>query len=96
MSVAVTTLSLGFAVSFGAVTYYQQEAIEALASVAVSDMDLDAAQEAKLWDLHRRVVKLENEDQRIMAHVKWFVQRRSGTAELRKMERAIENLENVD
>ena len=47
----------------------------------------------KLWDLHRRVEALEGQDQRIMAHIRWFVMRRSGTDELRKMEAAIERLE---
>ena len=74
----------------------QQDAIDGLIGIAMKDMELDAAQETKLWDLHRRVVLLEQEDERIMAHVRWFVMRRSGTDELRKMEATVERLENAD
>lgn len=74
----------------------QQDTLEGLLSISSMTVQLEAEQERKLWDLHHRVLALEKEDQRIMAHVKWFVMRRSGTAELRRMERAIERLEGGD
>jgi hypothetical protein len=44
-------------------------------------------------ELERRLEKLEKENGRLEAHIKWFVMRRSGTDELRKMEAAMTRLE---
>lgn len=77
----------------GITTQKQQDTIEQLIEIDALASEYDMQQQAKLWDLHRRMLALEAEDQRIMAHVKWFVMRRSGTAELARMERAIERLE---
>jgi hypothetical protein len=71
----------------------QQDTIDNLVELSAYEAQFDQEVQAKLWDLHRRVMVLEAEDQRIMAHVRWFVMRRSGTAELRRMEQAIRNLE---
>ena len=71
----------------------QQDIIDTLLDVAISNTKLDLLHDQRIWDLHRRVVALEAEDQRIMAHVRWFVMRRSGTNELRRMEAAISRLE---
>jgi len=74
----------------------QQDVISQLVDIAAADAEFDMRQDIMLWDLHRRVLALEAEDDRIMAHVRWFVMRRSGTDELRKMELAVAKLENAD
>ena len=53
----------------------------------------DTLAQSRIWDLHRRVTRLETEAKRLHQHIKWFVMRRSGTNELRKMEAAIKHLE---
>jgi len=73
-----------------------QKALEALVDSAAMTAGHEQGQETKLWDLHYRVRALEAEDERLSAHIKWFVMRRSGTDELRKMEAAIEKLEEVE
>ena len=80
-----------------------QRAISAMVEYAAVDVEAANDTNKKLWDLHRRVVVLEREnnqlvaeDQRLLAHIRWFVMRRSGTDELRKMEAAIERLEADD
>lgn len=71
----------------------QQVALEVLLDTVAGNMEYDMDQQAKLWDLHRRVLALEDNDERLEAHIRWFVMRRSGTNELRKMEAAIRKLE---
>jgi hypothetical protein len=82
---------------------FQGRAIKSLiesntASVEFDSNMLKQSQEdyTKLWDLHRRVLALENETKRLEAHIKWFVMRRSGTNELRKMEAAVDKLEKEE
>ena len=70
-----------------------QSTLETLVDSAAMTAEHEQGQETKLWDLHRRVLALEAEDERLSAHIKWFVMRRSGTDELRKMEAAIKKLE---
>jgi hypothetical protein len=77
----------------GAIILKQQAAINSLIWIANANAEFDRVTITKMWDLHRRVVALESEDQRIMSHVRWFVMRRSGTDELRRMEQAVERLE---
>jgi hypothetical protein len=43
--------------------------------------------------LREKVARMEKEDQRLQSHIKWFVMRRSGTDELRKMEAAVAKME---
>lgn len=71
----------------------QQEAIESLLAIGEMSLELEDKHTKMLWDLHRRVSELEREDNRLLAHIKWFVMRRSGTDELRKMEAAVARLE---
>ncbi len=74
----------------------QQNAIESLIDRAEAYEAIYKDQNVKLWDLHDRVLALEAEDERLLAHIKWFVMRRSGTNELRKMEAAVARLEGVN
>lgn len=74
----------------------QQKAIEILESDSTVIIEHEQSQEDRIWDLHRRVKALEAEDERLLAHIKWFVMRRSGTNELRKMERAVARLEAAE
>ena len=74
----------------------QQTVIETLIDSVALTAEHEQTQETKLWDLHDRVLALEAEDERLLAHIKWFVMRRSGTDELRKMEAAIKKLEEVE
>ncbi len=78
------------------ITYKQQDTLDTLLGIAINATRTDMQHQSMLWDLHRRVGKLEHEDQRIMAHVRWFVMRRSGTDELRKMETVVAKLERAD
>lgn len=78
----------------------QQNALEGLLTIAQKQLEVDKDTHTKLWDLHRRVLKLEaadrgfaEQDHRLMAHIRWFVMRRSGTDELKRMEAAIKTLE---
>ena len=71
----------------------QQSAIGSLLDITEIDAEIYRTHNIKLWDLHERVKKLEAEDQRLMAHIRWFVMRRSGTNELRQMEAAVARLE---
>ena len=78
----------------------QQEALEILVSNVTVVVEHEQTQETRIWDLHRRMMVLETrtvalnlEDERLLAHIKWFVMRRSGTNELRKMEAAVARLE---
>ena len=73
-----------------------QRTLETLVDSAAMTAEHEQGQETKLWDLHRRVIALELEDERLSAHIKWFVMRRSGTDELRKMEAAVKKLEEVE
>ena len=77
-------------------TREQQSTIETLVDSAAMTAEHEQGQETKLWDLHRRVLALEAENERLSAHIKWFVMRRSGTDELRKMEAAVAKLEGMD
>ena len=70
----------------------QQDAIGSLIATATAATKIHEEDHKKFWDLHRRVQALEGQDQRIMAHIKWFVMQRSGTDELRKMEAAMVHL----
>ena len=74
----------------------QQKVSDKVGKIVSLMVELDQIQETKLWDLHDRVLALEAEDERLSAHIKWFVMRRSGTDELRKMEAAIKKLEGVE
>ena len=87
----VSLYALTFANSY--VIWEQQTIVEACLDMAAEDSELIVNHNAKLWDLHYRVLALEAEDERLLAHIKWFVMRRSGTDELRKMEVAVARLE---
>jgi hypothetical protein len=90
---AVVGVALGCTIVLGLTVKEQQDTISALVMLEGQDSELEQRQEAMLWDLHRRVLALEGQDERIMAHIRWFVMRRSGTDELRRMEAAIVKLE---
>ena len=70
-----------------------QESLETLESGFAATVEHKRSQTYRIWGLHRRVEALEKEDKRLQAHIKWFVMRRSGTNELRKMEAAVARLE---
>ena len=72
------------------------ETLETLESSAAATVEHEQSQENRIWDLHRQVKALEAEDERLLAHIKWFVMRRSGTDELRMMVAAVERLEAAD
>ena len=74
----------------------QQKSLEILESGHAATVEHEQSQENRIWDLHRRVKALEAEDKRLMAHIKWFVMRRSGTDELRKMEAVVARLEAAE
>lgn len=74
----------------------QQKALGTLIDGAAVSVEFERGQETKLWDLHRRIEALEKEDERLMSHIKWFVMRRSGTNELRKMEAVVARLEAAE
>lgn len=70
----------------------QQKSLEILESGFTVTVEHEQSQEDRIWDLHRRVKVLGKEDERLLSHIKWFVMRRSGTNELRKMEVAVARL----
>ena len=71
----------------------QQTAITILMNMAIDGTAIFEDHHTKIWDLRQRVGALEQEDKRLLSHIKWFVMRRSGTDELRKMEAAVARLE---
>jgi len=75
------------------VIWEQHKAIEILESSFIMTVEHEQSQEDRIWDLHHQVKVLEKEDERLLAHIKWFVMRRSGTDELRKMETVMAKLE---
>ena len=74
----------------------QQKSLEILEGGCEAPIEHEQSQEDRIWDLHRRVKALEAEDERLLAHIKWFVMRRSGTNELRKMEAVVARLEATE
>ena len=81
---------------FGYTINKQQDTIETMIDRVAMTVEHEQSQEDRIWDLHRRVKALEAEDERLLAHIKWFVMRRSGTDELRMMVAAVERLEVAD
>jgi len=96
VSNGVAAGALVASVLLGITVRQQQKTLDGLLDIAIVDSQFDQQQDAMLWDLHRRVLKLEKEDERIMAHVRWFVMRRSGSVELAKMALAVDRLEAGD
>ncbi len=81
----------------------QQTAVELMVTALAENVEYDVKYERRVWDLHQRVMQLEgrtvalsSEDERLMAHIRWFVMRRSGTDELRRMEAAVVRLEREE
>ena len=74
----------------------QQEAIEKLLDIEVVSLELAQTHTKMLWDLHRRTQKLEREDKRLSAHIKWYIMERSGIRELARLERAMERKHELD
>ena len=69
VSNGVAAGALVASVLLGLTVRQQQKTLDGLLDIAIVDSQFDQQQDAMLWDLHRRVLKLEKEDERIMAHV---------------------------
>ena len=74
----------------------QQKTFKILMSNSAATVEHEQSQKDRIWNLHHQVKALGKEDERLLAHIKWFVMRRSGTDELRKMETAIAKLEAAE
>lgn len=84
VALAASTALLGLTVK------EQQVAIEKLVENDAIALEADYQTSRWLADLERRTSSLEAEDERIMAHVRWYIQERSGIRELARLERAME------
>jgi hypothetical protein len=71
----------------------QNHIINKLVAESVVSMEYQNLVAAEVLILREKVARLEKEDQRLQSHIKWFVMRRSGTDELRKMEAAVAKME---
>lgn len=90
---AISILLLALGVINFLTTMGQQKALETLVEDSVVSVGYNWQQGNQLQELRRRIDALEREVERQMSHIKWFVMRRSGTDELRKMETAVTKLE---
>lgn len=96
-SIIIIGLLLGLLIAFNWLTIWeQQKVLKALVDGAIVSVEFEQSQETKIWALYRRVEALKKEDERLLSHIKWFVMRRSGTNELRKMEAAVAVLEAAE
>jgi hypothetical protein len=71
----------------------QNHIINKIVAENVVSMEYQNLVAAEVLILREKVARLEKEDQRLQSHIKWFVMRRSGTDELRKMEAAVAKME---
>jgi hypothetical protein len=71
----------------------QNHIINKIVAENVVSMEYQNLVAAEVLILREKVARMEKEDQRLQSHIKWFVMRRSGTDELRKMEAAVAKME---